>query len=77
MESASALLNDPQYFYCERTRCTLKRAVCVLRQKASRIKGFRDGRPGFTPCEDCGQGRLVREEYERPSPRPSPTGGCR
>lgn len=45
------ILNSPEYFYCERTRCRLRIAVCIKRQEANQ-----QGPVSFPVCEGCSQG---------------------
>lgn len=49
------LLDRPEYFYCEKTRCKLKVEICIGRQKANEQKGAFEGVP-YGVCLDCEQG---------------------
>lgn len=44
------ILNSPEFFNCERTRCRLRIAVCIKRQEAF----------SFPVCEGCSQGAKNR-----------------
>lgn len=55
MNDFSKILDSPEYFFCEKTNCKLRVAVCIQRQKANKKTSAFAGMP-FMICEDCPQG---------------------
>ena len=55
MSQADAILDNSDYFYCQKARCTLRIAVCVQRQKANRKRRPFEPLP-FPICKGCTQG---------------------
>ena len=56
-------LSGPEFFRCEKYRCTLLKTVCVARQDKEAVPGHcrTDVFPG---CRDCPQGAQIRKEVE-------------
>lgn len=66
------ILEDPNYFECEKTHCKLKLAICIGRQKANQQRKKFEPTP-YPECEKCGQGKknmgLASCQIESGSPR--------
>ncbi|EFK06813.1 conserved hypothetical protein [delta proteobacterium NaphS2] len=55
MTNIRDILNGPEYFFCEKTNCRLRIAVCIQRQEANKkTRAFAEA--PFMVCEDCPQG---------------------
>ena len=55
MNNISEILDGPEYFFCEKTNCRLRVAVCIQRQEANKkTRAFAEA--PFMVCEDCSQG---------------------
>jgi hypothetical protein len=59
VEHTGGILNNGEYFYCEKARCTLRVSVCIQRQKANRKPKAFFSIP-FPICQDCSQGAKNR-----------------
>ena len=67
----SPLLNDPEYFECERLRCVMKKSACMENQEqagragsiyaANRRRGYLCSDRELS-CGDCAQGKGIRAE---------------
>lgn len=55
------LLDNPEFFFCERFRATMKRSVCVERQ-GKKFRGC--GVVMHLECQGCGQGMRIKEEID-------------
>lgn len=55
MRNSSEILDGPEYFLCEKTKCKLRIAVCIQRQEINKKERFFTETP-FMVCEDCAQG---------------------
>jgi hypothetical protein len=60
MDDIDAILAGPEYFYCERERCTLRYEACFKRQKANEER-FPFLPAPYLSCEHCTQGLKNRE----------------
>lgn len=61
MHSLEGIVDLPEYFFCERTKCKLRKAICIARQRAN------EDRRAFTAiafpvCENCEQGKQIGED---------------
>jgi len=71
--NARDLLQDPEFFHCERFRCNMLRTRCVERQDMEHLRVDRrvKGRlqefavVGFPECRDCDQGRAIWSELHQ------------
>jgi hypothetical protein len=66
------LLENPNYFYCEKLHCKLKLQVCLGRQKANAQRKSLEPLP-FPECSQCGQGErnkpLISGKPEQGNPQ--------
>lgn len=74
MTSVDAILNGPDYFYCEHYRARLKKQNCIARQDAeNNVKARQNPNTALAPnlqtmgCAGCAQGAQIREEMNMPS----------
>lgn len=59
------LLSSNEFFFCERMSCTLRKEVCVKRQKERPGRwGSREGYVPFEECINCEQGKRIKAEVE-------------
>ena len=59
MDNFNKMLDGPDYFFCEKTNCKLRIAVCLQRQGAN-LKTRRFESTPFLVCQDCPQGMKNR-----------------
>jgi hypothetical protein len=60
----SEILDGPEYFFCQKTNCKLRLAVCIQRQKANKERKAFTETP-FMVCEDCPQGIQNRNQQSK------------
>ena len=65
-QTAENLLASDDYFFCERMKCTLKKEICLRRQKnRSGRWGSREGCTIFEECINCKQGHEIKKEVSQ------------
>ncbi len=60
----SDLLGIPGYFYCDKTRCTLRAEICVKRQKVNENTRHKNDTVPFLICLDCDQGKRMKKRWK-------------
>jgi hypothetical protein len=63
-----SIFAGPEYFFCQREHCTLRRAVCVARQRANLKKIPLTAMP-FPGCENCAQDESIMKVENSRKPR--------
>jgi len=63
MDNINDILQGPEYFDCEKTRCKLRIDVCLGRQKANENQN-RFGTLPYGECEKCSQGIENKRFYK-------------
>lgn len=70
------ILSGPEYFYCKKHYCTMKKKVCLINQDCGSL-GVEVSRYSCMPgrflrafdrrlsCKNCDQGKEIRGEMER------------
>ena len=64
----SSLLENPDFFHCERHKCVMLKIRCIQRQDKS-IQGSEGWVEGvfyfkFLECKNCEQGNMIRRDVE-------------